>query len=198
MLAFIGVPKRFGPAVRSVCEYHSPLFASLYLIIFASDRKVDLTNIKDRREVERMYVSLLVFGNLFASFLRIIMGPFVFAGPLGVVVAIFVTAQHSEMPIYVYVFFPVTAASGFKIQVLNIYGGMYVIRICDAILHTLVSADCTCLMRLSRMDRELFMMTEKSLPRISLPLGEFAKFSLNSMWNLTKEIVSQVLVLVSL
>lgn len=157
-----------------------------------------MANIRDRQSVEQLYVNLLLSRNLTAEFLRIILGPYVFAGFLGIVIATFVTVKHSKMPIYVYAFFPVAAAAGLMIQFLNIYGGMYVIRICNNILRRLLSADHACLTRLPRKDRQLFMLKARSLRPVSLPLGDFAKFSLSSMWNLSKEIVNQVLLLLSL
>ena len=148
--------------------------------------------------MEKLYVNLLLSRNLTAAFLRIIMGPYVFAGFLGIVIANFGTLKHSEIPTYAYVFYPVSAAAGSMIQFLNIYEGTFAVRICNAILRQHLSADHACSRRLTRKDRQLFMTTARSLRPISLPLGDFAKFSVNSMWNLAKEIVSLVLLLLSL
>ena len=157
-----------------------------------------MANTRDPQVVEKLYVALVMYRNLAAAFLRIIMGPLVFPGSAGIVIAAFVTVKHSEMPIYVYVFFPVAAAAGAIIHFLNILGGMCVVRICNAVLRKLLTADHGCLTRLPGKDREFYMKKARSLRPVSLPLGDFAKFSVNSMWNLAKEIVNQVLLLLSL
>ena len=161
-------------------------------------RKVSLTNIQGRERGEKLYMELLVYRNVIVVYLRIIMGLWTFCNFLGIMIATFVAVKHTEMAIYIYLFFPIAAAAGALVTFLNIYKGICTVRVCSIIHGQLVSVDSVHLMSMRRREREAVMVKTRSLRPVSLPLGCFASFSVNSMWNLGKEIVNQVLLLLSL
>jgi len=164
------------------------------LILFVRfRRKIPVTDMAARSQVERLYICMQLHLQLFSGWVKLMLAPTLLGGSITVVVAMFVTIRHMELPIISYMWFP-TAAVGFMITIFGMsYDILCTIRSSEAIISTLLEPEAQYMASLSKIARVRIQKRSRALRPVVIHVGDFGQFSVGLAVNMCEEILNQLL-----
>ena len=150
---------------------------------------------EDRALVEKLYISLELHKNIFSLWVKFMIMPTIFGISCGVIVTIYVSIRHTELPFYFYMFFPYTGVMLMFVVFWFSYDAVCILRHSEEVLNGLLDYEAKHLR--GKGQKMNVMKRASALRAINFPMGSFAEFSLNVPINIWEEVLNQLLFLLS-
>ena len=152
---------------------------------------------EDRAYVEKFYISLELHNNIFCRYVKFMIMPAIFGISCAVIVTIYVSIRHTELPFYFYIFFPYTGVTLMFLVFWFSYDAVCIRRHSEEVLNRLLDYEAEHLRGMTKGERMNVMKRARALRAINFPMGSFAEFSLNVPINIWEEVLNQLVFLLS-
>ena len=148
-------------------------------------------------EIERLYVCSQVYNAVLDVWYKLVTPLGMFSGGVTIVVACFLTLRHTDVPWYIYFWFPYVAFL-FAVTIFDTaYDGIVVIRASEATLTTLRSREMQYLRRMPTEERAAVIRRAKALRPVCFSIGSFTEFNMDVPVASWDEILNQLLFLLT-
>ena len=152
----------------------------------------------DGLELGHQYVRLQVHVAIANDWIMFMIVPTIFSVSTSIIICLYITIRHPELPIYLYILFPYVAANLFSLLFYLAYELMMMIRASEAVLDTLSSTEGQYYQAASIQQRLYIRKLAKSTRPLSFRMGIFMNFSLDVPVGIWDEILNQLLFLLTL
>ena len=150
-----------------------------------------------RAVVERLYNYVQCHTRIAQNWMKFMLPPTISSVSTAVIVATFVSIRYTELPLFLYIFYPNTAFNLMFIIFWMCYDAVLLVRASEEIMGKLLSHDAEYLRPLPRAVRMEVLKRARAMKVLEFPLGDFADFSLNLPITIWDEILNQVFFLLS-
>ena len=150
-----------------------------------------------RAKVEYLFICLELHSRIGYIWMKNVLPPAIFSVSLGIIICMFVSIRHTELPIYLYLVFPYVGITDFLIIFWMSYDIVLITRDFEYIRGQFLCHDAPYLVQKTKWDRKHVMMRARAMRVVEFPLGDFADFSFNLPIAVWDEVVNQVLFLLS-
>ena len=165
--------------------------------LFSCHRKIQVTDMDVRPRVEHLYICQELHSRVGYIMMKIMLPPTILSLSLGIIVCMYISIRHTDLPIYLYVIFPYIAFTLLLIIFWLSYDIALITRDFECIRGQLLSHQSPYLVHMSRHERKCVMMRATAMRVVEFPVGEFADFSLSMSVAVWEEVVNQVLFLLT-
>lgn len=152
-----------------------------------------------RKHAESLYGMMEVYTKIFQSWFKIMMPLCLLSSSCAILVQLYITVRHVNIPLIIYAIFPTAAVTIMTIVFILSYDVVTVGRIAESKLVELQNPDSEHLVRLfaSRKMRSDAVKRARAMRPITLSLGGFAEFSLSVPVYMWEEILNQLVFLLT-
>ena len=144
------------------------------------------------------YVHLQLFNRIFDTWWQGVYPPGLVSVAISVVITFYVTLRHTDLPWFVYIFFPYCGVTCLAFIFWVAYDVVSVQRESEAILGLLQSTSGSYLGRLGREERLAMVKRAKAMRPLAFNVGNFNEFSLAVPLGAWDEMLNQLLFLLTL
>ena len=160
-------------------------------------RNVDVRSLGSRQRLEQMYVQLEVFNRIGQVWIRFYFPPWLVTLATTVIIAAFFTIRFTQLPLFLYVFFPYIAVILMTLIFWQSYDMFCAIRTSEDVLAVLGRHEAPYFEHMTRAQRIEKMKRSKAMRPLVFPVAD-SDFSLNLPVSTWDEIINQTLFLLSL
>ena len=157
-----------------------------------------MANSADRVKLERLFIVLQVFNKFFDGWYKLVTLPSFFAGGFAVVVALYATIRHTDLPLLLYLLFPYMTVVFTVIMFDVCRDGFVAVRVSEDVLSRLRSTEMEHLSRLPMLDKMASLRRAKALRRIDGNVGIFGEYSIDIPVGVWNEILNEIFFLLTL
>ena len=157
-----------------------------------------IRTLHQRKLAEQLCVTFEVENKILCLWLDYMHSPHILAEFFSSVITLYIAIVHTSLPIYIYVFFPLSAASLMGFVFVIGFDQAGIIKTMNAATEPLLDSLAEYLRVMPKEMRVAVMKRAKALQPVSHSTGGFGKFSLsvsNAVW---EEVLNQLLFLLSL
>ena len=149
-------------------------------------------------KLERLYICGQVYNTILDVIYKLVSPPGIFNSGLIIVLTWFLTMRHSQVPWYIYMWFPYIAILFTVVLFALCYDGILAIRASKKVLSILRSNEKQYFLRLPAEDRKAMMRRAKALRPAFFSVGNFTDFNVDVPIGVWNQIVNQLVFLLTL
>ena len=153
---------------------------------------------RNRERLEKLFIYMEIYGRIFSKWLKYTICPTLFFGGSGVVVFLYVTFRHTNLPLGIYLAFPYCVLTVMGLLVWLSYDANRVIQSSREICLKLQSVQSPCFNGLTKSQREKVVRRALASRPCAFPVGIFSNFSLTVPIKMWEQILNQLVLLLSL
>ena len=159
---------------------------------------MEALNLDSRADVEQMYINWQLFCYTARSWYKIHITPIIGGISCAIVIYTFVAIKFTNLPLLVYLIFPVAGVVHMTLLMLGVYDAVVANDLSEQVIaQKLMSFETGELQEVPRISRKNLGRRVKALMPISVPVGTFTDVRFNLMVTILEEIMNQVLFLLS-
>ena len=168
------------------------------MIEFENTRKMNVRSIDDRLNLRHQYLKLQVHTAIGNNWVMFMIVPTIVSVASSIIVCLYATLRHTELPIYMYIFFPYVGANLFGLLFWLAYEVIMIIRASEAIMGTLSSTEEQYYQESPVQQKLYIRKLARSTRPIFFRIGIFMDFSFDVPVGIWDEIVNQLVFLLTL
>ena len=149
-------------------------------------------------QLEWLYVCGQVYNTNLDVLYKLVVPPGMFNGGPTIVLTWFLTMRYSEVPWYIYMWFPYVAALFTVVLFALCYDGILAIRASEESLSTLRSMEKQYFLRMPIQERKAMIRRAKAFRPAFFSVGNFTEFNMDVTIGVWDEIVNQLMFLLTL
>ena len=148
--------------------------------------------------MERLYISGHIYNTILDVWYKLVVPPSLFDGGVIIVLASYLTMRHTDLPWYMYYWFPYLTVLFSVMMFALCYDGVVVIRSSEGTLGTLRSTEKQYFLRLPIEEKKSMIRRGKALRPAFFSVGNFTEFNMDVPIGMWDEMVNQLMFLLTL